>query len=126
VIVLDRHARIGLATGPARRWPGEYFEPDGLPERLPDELARWLRGRRRHAGGEPGEPLKAARAGATLAVRRLPGAGPGGREVLLLDERREVPEPAALRAAGLTRREGEVLAPPQPTFAPFWRLQTCA
>ena len=101
------------ATARARAWLAAYFgEPSREVDRLPDDLGRWLRSETVRAGAadrapSPRVPLVVEGTDGRLVVRLLAEReGP----VLLLEERRTVPDAASLEPLGLTRREAEVLA----------------
>ncbi len=110
VITLTSDGRIGLATARARHLVAEYFptrsrRPGG---RLPEALQGWVR--HQHASlAHPAlrKPLVVKRDGKRLLVRHMSDAE---QCVLLFGEQRTAPQPHAIEALGLTRREAEVLA----------------
>ena len=97
VVALTRQGAVDDAGPAARHLLAAYGGP-GLP---PAPVRRWL-------DGDPAAaPLELAGQSGVLCVTHF---GQGDTTILLLEEKRSGPDPARLRALGLTRREGEVLA----------------
>jgi DNA-binding CsgD family transcriptional regulator len=113
LVAISRGGRIRGTTARARAWLSAYFA--GAPregDRLPEDLARWLRSETGKAGAAdrvppPRTPLVVEGPGGRLVVRRLADRE---RPTLLLEERRTVPDVVSLESLGLTRREAQVLA----------------
>ena len=111
-ILLGTGPSIRFASRQARRYLREYFgASDRHGERLPEDLARWIRqqdaGLADDAGvPAPRRPLTIAREGTQLTVRF---SEDGTRRLLAFEERRERLDPESLVPLGLTRRESEVL-----------------
>lgn len=115
VVVLDAAGRPSLVTPVAEAqlrswWPGCLRSGRELPAALDAWVAERLAdpGDEGRLGRSP-QPLRLSRDDQRLVVRFLPRSTTGDPPVLLLDERRPALSPDALRALGLTRREGEVL-----------------
>ena len=89
LVVLEAADRVGYATPEARRLLGTYFHVSG--DRLPDEIAEWLREQRQAASTEP---LTVERGDESVVVQLVEGS-------LLLKEQRDV--------SRLTERESEIL-----------------
>lgn len=102
--VIDLDARLQPADLPrrARDWLRDYFGDDGC---LPAAVQGWLQ---RALRGPSGAPLVRRRGERRLVLRAFPLAGGGA--LLALEERGNARAGAHLRAAGLTRREIEVLS----------------
>ncbi|HEX5911310.1 MAG TPA: helix-turn-helix transcriptional regulator, partial [Thermoleophilaceae bacterium] len=96
VVVLDRANGVQHADEPARHLLEAYAGP-GMP---PAPVAEWL------AGAPGSAPLELAGPNGVLSVSHHRTGDTGA---LLLEEHRAGPDPAELRALGLTRREAEVL-----------------
>jgi DNA-binding CsgD family transcriptional regulator len=104
LLLLDRHARIELATPGARRLLQELGVSG---ERLPPDLRAWLadhRGNRSRTA-----PLVLRRNGGSLLVRLLPARAQDSRDILLLEGGAGELSVEALRGLGLTEREAEAL-----------------
>ncbi len=97
VLALTRRGAVDDAGPAARHLLATYGGP-GLP---PAPVQRWL------AGDPAAAPLELAGQGGLLSITHFTK---GDATILLLEERRSGPDPARLRALGLTRREAEVLA----------------
>ena len=101
VLVLDGRRGFAQSAGPAGDLLEAYF---GVRATLPGLLAEWV-------GSTPGSsPLAVDGPRGRLLVRVLSPTLADRQPVLLLEEvRRVAPEPKALEALGLTRREAQVL-----------------
>lgn len=106
VIVLDAASRARLVSPQAARWLSIYFpSSDG---ELPPAVRTWLARRRVASTARttppPAEPLVIERGGVRLVCRWLPALTPSDHDTIVLEE-----QAAPAVAAGLTRREREVL-----------------
>ncbi len=112
VVVLGRDRRLQTATPRATELFASYFGTAGRSaDRLPAELAPWVRQEERTAGAidglyPPRRPFVVKRDGRQLTVRALIDAG---QTLLLVEEHVTDLHPAMLACLGLTRREAEVL-----------------
>jgi DNA-binding CsgD family transcriptional regulator len=112
LVVLSRSGRVVTMTALARGWLQTYFGGDATRSKgLPAVLERWVRRHRAVVGARdsfptPPPPLTVERDGKQLRARLIPYAG---RDVILLEERHTVFDPAAFEAFAVTAREAEVL-----------------
>jgi DNA-binding CsgD family transcriptional regulator len=113
VVLLGPDGRVKGLTDRARRYFARYWDaPSRGPDRLPQDLARWVSRQAQGLGGPgegmspPGQPLVIERDGTRLVVRFWPGSW---HSMLVLESQRTAPDAARLAALGLTRREAEVL-----------------
>jgi DNA-binding CsgD family transcriptional regulator len=110
-VALGEGDAVAAASARAAALLAAYLPPPDRPGRLPEPVARWL-ARTRATGLDLPAPLVVEGADGALVGRLLPAAEPGGRDVLLLEERRrgDGHALAALAALGLSGRQAEVLA----------------
>lgn len=111
VVILARDGAIEFTGGRATEWLTAYFDRPATPDALPAALIERLEGWREPPGyGDVAESrvagMRVRAAGRLLTIRYVRSAGV---ETLLLEERRQHPDPTELRELGLTRREAEVL-----------------
>ena len=104
LLLLDRLARIELATPGARRLLGDLGVSS---DRLPPDLRGWL-AEHRHKRSRT-EPLVLQRNGGSVLVRLLPARAHDSRDILLLEGGAGELSVGALRGLGLTEREAETL-----------------
>ena len=107
-LVVTLRGDVVYATDRAQRLLDAYFEAPDAPG-LPEPLAGWLRAGR--GTGTPAGPkaFVVERPGVSLVARVVPWPGPPSRLLVLLEERRHALADATLHAAGLTRREAEIV-----------------
>lgn len=105
--------RLRVATARARDWLQQFFgAPPGGGSQLRGTLRRWVEHEiaelgRRDTVPAARTPLVVARDGRSITVRLVGGPG---RYLLLMREHGTALPPRALEAAGLSRREAEVLS----------------
>jgi len=113
VIVLDSEYRVRMMNDQARRLLMECFGECGDASRrlLPEQLRLWLRHQSSLVDSvdslQPRIPLVIEREGKQIEFRLISDSG---RNLLLVEERRNSTDPRALLRLGLTHREVEVLA----------------
>jgi len=106
IVALDRHGRPQGPPSRAIEWLQRYFAGTAATHAgcLPDTVAGWVRQCRQY---NDGRPLVRRRGERELRLRYFPRSE--GAAMLLLEERTLCGDTRHLRAAGLTRREIEVL-----------------
>ena len=112
VVAIGANGRVHWMSDMARDWLAAYFRATPGHDRLPDEVAAWLRRGESPATSaetmpETPMPLVVARKGKRLVLRRLRHAG---KILILLREERTTITAEDLAALGLARREAEILA----------------
>lgn len=106
MVMLDAGGRIVFAADAACRALRRWFGTGPAGDRLPDEVEAWLREQERLPVPEP-LVRRERESGVELRVI----AAEEGERLLLVDERRDAPDPAALALAlPLTHRQAEILA----------------
>jgi DNA-binding CsgD family transcriptional regulator len=111
-IAINADANVRWMNAAARTWLAAYFRSAPGQDRLPDEVAAWLRRGESPASAaetvpEAPAPLVVDRGDARLVLRRLRHAG---KTLILLREERTTITAEDLAELGLARREAETLA----------------
>jgi DNA-binding CsgD family transcriptional regulator len=108
-VAVTPEGTVAYASAGAAALAARHLPPPARASELPAPLGRWWRASRLHRPAAPPDLVAEGPSG-RLVARLLPSADPGAHDVILLEERADAPDLAALVALGLSPRQAEVLA----------------